>query len=212
MDAANRVTGSMKWDAASITDTVPGSEGLPANSASTVPLLIVAGSTAEDEEAMPTPPALPASSSQCPANPSTSGAAAALPGCARCSIRPPDVRQATPSSNAFLDTIGELARSPTSSSWAAVRNLYGSDPIEPVALESHHHRPSIADFPAIPLSAAGLASVMEELAKTLDKLLADAAQRGQSPLPDVPASAHAKVPVLTTRLGHGPRRNATRMS
>lgn len=138
------ITGSMKWDAARIEDEVPGAAelGRELGIDRTRPV-IVAGSTAEDEEAM-----LHAAVSElerrrgpiqlvcAPRKPEHfDEAAAALPGCVRRSER----RAGPAGTTRFvLDTIGELRRAYALADVVVVGrsfgSLFGSDPIEPIGL------------------------------------------------------------------------------
>ncbi|HEX2837662.1 MAG TPA: glycosyltransferase N-terminal domain-containing protein [Phycisphaerales bacterium] len=193
MDAAKvRVTGSMKWDAASITDTVPGSDDLARElGIDRAEPLIVAGSTAEDEEAMLHAACPPGVQLLCaPRKPAHfEEAAAALPGCVRRSFQTAGRPTGDPSSGRFLlDTIGELRKAYALADVVVVGrsfgSLYGSDPIEPVALgKATIIGPSVADFRAIVadfVSAGGLVQVpREDVSRTLVALVADAVRRGQ---------------------------------
>ncbi len=106
------VTGTMKWDAVSITDAVPGADQLAAElGIDRARPLIVAGSTAEDEEALLHRACPDGVQLLCaPRKPEHfDEAAAALPGCVRRrsaakqgAIRP------TGANRFLLDTIGEL--------------------------------------------------------------------------------------------------------
>lgn len=134
------ITGSMKWDAATIATSVPGAEELAAElGIDRASPLVVAGSTAEDEEALlhaacaaigPDVQLLCA-----PRKPEHfDEAAAALPGCARRSKK--ETGSAT--GRFLLDTIGELRKAYALADVVVMGRsfgtLYGSDPIEPAAL------------------------------------------------------------------------------
>ncbi len=147
MDAAKvRVTGSMKWDAATIADSVPGAEQLAQEMGiNPVKPLIVAGSTAEDEEALLHSACLSAFGDGvqllcAPRKPEHfDEAAAAMPGCVRRSYTSQGRATGSPASGRFLlDTIGELRRAYALADVVVMGrsfgSLYGSDPIEPVAL------------------------------------------------------------------------------
>lgn len=193
MDAAKvRVTGSMKWDAASITDSVQGAEDLARElGIDRSNPLVVAGSTAEDEEAMLQAACPPGVQLLCaPRKPEHfDEAAAALPGCVRRSFQTAGRPTGDPSSGRFLlDTIGELRKAYALADVVVVcrsfGNLYGSDPIEPVAIgKATVIGPSVADFRAIVadfVAAGGLVQVSrEDLPRTLTALLTDAVRRGQ---------------------------------
>lgn len=187
-----RVTGSMKWDAASITDSVPGSDDLARElGIDRSKPLVVAGSTAEDEEAMLHAACPPSVQLLCaPRKPEHfDEAAAALPGCVRRSFQTAGRPTGDPSSGRFLlDTIGELRKAYALADVVVVGrsfgNLYGSDPIEPVALgKATIIGPNVADFRAIVadfVSAGGLVQVSRErLRGALATLLVDAARRAQ---------------------------------
>jgi 3-deoxy-D-manno-octulosonic-acid transferase len=130
------LTGSMKWDSATMSDDVPGAEDLARElGIDRSRPLVVAGSTAEDEEAF-----LHASMPQgvqllcAPRKPERfDEAARALPNCARRSQR-----QAKQGDRFLLDTIGELRKAYALADVVVMGrsfgNLYGSDPVEPIAL------------------------------------------------------------------------------
>ncbi len=187
------ITDTMKWDAADLSsgsgggaESVPGaielaaSMGIDRNRP-----LIVAGSTAEDEEAL--------LHAACPADVQLLCAprkpehfddtARALPGCIRRSAR----TSAPPGTTRFLlDTIGELraayALADVVVMGRSFGTLYGSDPIEPVALgRPTLIGPRFSDFEAVvnTLRAEQGLLVVErhELASTLARLLADSHAR-----------------------------------
>ncbi len=179
-----RITGSMKWDAASMTDTVPGSDELAADlGVDRARPLIVAGSTAEDEEALLHAACPPGVQLLCaPRKPEHfDDAAAALPGCVRRSYKKDGRATGTASSNRFLlDTIGELRKAYALADVVVMGRsfgtLYGSDPIEPIALgRATVIGPSVADFRAIVAefeAAQGIRQVTrDQLAPTLHELV-----------------------------------------
>ncbi|MGH7131524.1 MAG: 3-deoxy-D-manno-octulosonic acid transferase [Phycisphaerales bacterium] len=146
------VTDTMKWDAAVIADDVPGADELAASLGidRTRPL-IVAGSTAEGEEALLHAACPPGVQLLCaPRKPEHfDEAAAALPGCTRRSVvktagprsigRTPTGLGSTRAADRFLlDTIGELRAAYALADIAVIGRsfgaLYGSDPVEPIAL------------------------------------------------------------------------------
>lgn len=185
MDAGRvRVTGSMKWDAAAITDVVPGADEL----AREVGIdrerpLIVAGSTAEDEEALLHAACPPGVQLVCaPRKPEHfDAAAAALPGCVRRSYQKEGRATGSAGSNRFLlDTIGELRKAYALADVVVVGRsfgrLYGSDPIEPIALgKATVIGTSVSDFRAIVaefVKGRGIRQVSrEELSRTLHELV-----------------------------------------
>ena len=146
------VTDTMKWDAAVISDAVPGADELAASlGIDRSRPLIVAGSTAEDEEAMLHAACPPGVQLLCaPRKPEHfDEAAAALPGCTRRSVvkaaghrsagRTPTGLGSTRAADRFLlDTIGELRAAYSLADIAVIGRsfgtLYGSDPVEPIAL------------------------------------------------------------------------------
>ncbi len=148
------VTGSMKWDAAKIEREVPGAEQLAAELGidRSRPVL-VAGSTAEDEEAL-LHAACPAGVQLvcAPRKPEHfDEAARAMPGCVRRSER----RPAPLGTGRFLlDTIGELRKAYALADVVVMGRsfggLYGSDPIEPAALgKAVVIGPAVKDFAVI---------------------------------------------------------------
>lgn len=132
------VTDTMKWDAVTITDAVPNAASLAADlGIDRARLLIVAGSTGPGEEALLHDACPPGVQLLCaPRKPERfDEAAAALPGCVRRSTGAPP----TPGATRFLlDTIGELRAAYSLADLVVVGRsfigLYGSDPIEPIAL------------------------------------------------------------------------------
>ncbi len=192
-----QVTGSMKWDAARIEDHVPGAVELgremgidPARP------LIVAGSTAEDEEALLHAACPPGVQLLCaPRKPEHfDWAARALPGCVRRSRPTPHAPTASapPGGRFLLDTIGELRKAYALADVVVVGrsfgSLYGSDPIEPAALgKPVVIGPAVKDFESIvrtlaggPGEAVGLVrTTRDRLAAELSGLLADPARRAK---------------------------------
>jgi 3-deoxy-D-manno-octulosonic-acid transferase len=148
------LTGSMKWDAASIADEVPGGDELAKEMGiDRSRPLVVAGSTMEDEEAL-LRAALPAGCQLlcAPRKPEHfEEAARALAGC----VRRSRAGVGTARGGLFLlDTIGELRKAYALADVVVVGRsfgtLYGSDPIEPVALgKATVIGPRHADFQSI---------------------------------------------------------------
>ncbi len=175
------VTGTMKWDASTIADSVPGSAEL-AHELGIDPSkpLIVAGSTGPGEEellhkACPTDVQLLCA----PRKPERfDEAASALPGCVRRSRK-----QLVPvgSTNRFLlDTIGELRRAYALANVVVVGRSFGkqhgSDPIEPISLgKPTVIGPAYGDFETTVrafLDAQGIVTcTSEELGRVLSQLL-----------------------------------------
>lgn len=142
------ITGSMKWDAAKIEDQVPGAAKLAEElRIDRARPLIVAGSTGPGEEAL-LHAACPAGVQLvcAPRKPERfDEAALALPGCRRRSAGPvagfsnPRVQGGSATDRFLLDTIGELRQAYALADLVVVGrsfmgDLYGSDPIEPIAL------------------------------------------------------------------------------
>jgi 3-deoxy-D-manno-octulosonic-acid transferase len=178
------VTGSMKWDAARIEDEVAGAAELgAAMGIDPSRALVVAGSTGPGEEALLVS-ALPKGAQLlcAPRKPERfEEAAAAMPGCAR--------RSAGGRGNGtyyLLDTIGELHKAYSLASVVVMGrsfgSLYGSDPIEPVALgKATLIGPAVDDFAQVVrvlCDSGGLRQVgREELAGALHGLLSDEKER-----------------------------------
>lgn len=150
-----RITGSMKWDAAEIPDPalgVPGADALARElGIDRSRPLIVAGSTAEDEEALLHWVCPPGTQLLCaPRKPEHfADAALALPGCTRRSDRKP-----RPSDRFLLDTIGELRQAYALADVVVMGRsfgtLFGSDPLEPASLgKPVVIGPRFGDFDAI---------------------------------------------------------------
>ena len=180
-----QVTGTMKWDTAQVADQVEGSDALAAAMGiDRSRPLVVAGSTAPDEEAMLH--AIVPSGTQllcAPRRPEWFDiAAAAMPGCVRRSRG-----GGSPASDRFLlDTIGELRKAYALATVVVVGRsfgeLHGSDMMEPVALgKATLIGPRYGDFAdtAEKLVAAGglRVSSRHEIARDLAALLADAPAR-----------------------------------
>lgn len=187
-----RVTGSMKWDAARIEDgPVAGAEELArALGIDRSRPLIVAGSTGPGEEAVLHAACPPGVQLLCaPRKPERfDRAATELPGCVRRTHRREGAGE--PGASRFLlDTIGELRKAYSLADVAVVGrsfmgDLYGSDPIEPIALgKATVIGPHVGDFENIVeafVSAEGIRKVdRAALAETLEVLTRDAAARTQ---------------------------------
>jgi 3-deoxy-D-manno-octulosonic-acid transferase len=186
------LTGSMKWDAAKIRDTVPGADDLARElglrRGPGAPPLVVAGSTMEDEESLLHAACAPGAQLLCaPRKPEHfDHAAAAMPGCTRRSARTP----APPGQTRFLlDTIGELGKAYALADVVVIGRsfgtLYGSDPIEPIALgKPAIIGPAVKDFAAIVAefqAARGIVrSTRDALAADLARLLADPVLRRET--------------------------------
>lgn len=180
------LTGSMKWDAAQITDEVEGAAALAEEMGiDRSRPLIVAGSTGPGEEALldeacPTDVQLLCA----PRKPERfDEAAAALGGCVRRSAG-----EARRADRYLLDTIGELRAAYSLADLVVVGrsfgDLYGSDPIEPAALgKACVIGPAVSDFARIVdvLAEAGglVRTTRDALAGTLAELMADATRRGR---------------------------------
>lgn len=136
------VTGSMKWDTARIEDLVAGAEELAREMGiDRARPLVVAGSTAEGEEALLHAACPEGAQLLCaPRKPERfDDAAAALPGCVRRTAK--DGRRGTPSVSSprfLLDTIGELRKAYALADVVVMGRTFGdlggSDPVEPVGL------------------------------------------------------------------------------
>lgn len=183
-DAALSITGTMKWDTARIADDVEGAAQLAGEMGigRTRPL-IVAGSTAPDEETLlhrATPEDVQLLCA--PRRPEWFDEAAnALPGCARRS------RGDTGSDTGrfLLDTIGELRRAYALADLVIIGrsfvNLYGSDMMEPIALgKATIVGPNVSDFQdtvdallagdgLIQTNAKGLAEIIRALLDDPDR-------------------------------------------
>lgn len=188
-----RITGSMKWDAASIADHVPGAQELGAMlGIDPARPLIVAGSTGPDDEGGEEAllhAACPAGAQLlcAPRKPERfDEAARAMPGCVRRSACSPDRPAPVGADRFLLDSIGELRQAYSLADVVVVGRsfggLYGSDPIEPVALgKPTVIGPSVKDFEAVVGSlerAGGLTrATRETLGAVLGALVDDPEQR-----------------------------------
>jgi 3-deoxy-D-manno-octulosonic-acid transferase len=182
-----RITGSMKWDAADLPDAAALADQAE-NLAREMGIdrtrpLIVAGSTAEDEEALLHWVSPPGTQLLCaPRKPEhVEHAARALPGCTRRSDRQP-----RPADRFLLDTIGELrlvyALADVVVMGRSFGTLYGSDPIEPAALSKPVViGPMVKDFESIVrtmLDARGIIQTDRPgLPEVLRQLIADRSSR-----------------------------------
>lgn len=135
------VAGSMKWDAADVSDSVPGAEELAAElGIDRARPLIVAGSTAPGEHELLHAAVPDGVQLLCaPRRPEWfDQAALALPGCIRRSSATRAHRGSPGGGRFLLDTIGELRKAYALADVAVVGRsfgtLYGSDPMEPAAL------------------------------------------------------------------------------
>lgn len=182
------VAGTMKWDAADVTDDVHGASALAeALGIDRSRPLIVAGSTAPDEHDLlhrGTPEGVQLLCA--PRRPEWfDGAASALPGCVRRSVP----GSGNPSSGRFLlDSIGELRMAYSLADIAVVGrsfgDLHGSDPMEPAALAKPVViGPAVSDFQttvdAMKRDRAIVQVTRAELARVLWGLLADPARRSE---------------------------------
>lgn len=199
------ITDSMKWDAARIEDTVPGDEHkLGSDGLATVlgidrsRPLVVAGSTAPGEEALLHEACPPGAQLLCaPRKPERAeDAAAALPGCTRRVARHGAGAAATtlttfgpkPVHRFLLATIGELRAAYALADVVVLGRsfgkLYGSDPVEPIALgKATVIGPRFGDFENAvrALRDAGGLSVTDAagLSAELSRLLGDAGARAE---------------------------------
>lgn len=186
------LTGSMKWDSARIEDQVQGADKLAAElGIDPHRPLIVAGSTGPGEEALLLKACPPQAQLLCaPRKPDRfDEAAAALPGCIRRSQPQPLPRPPDSARRLFLlDSIGELRQAYSLATVAVIGRsfgtLYGSDPIEAIALgKATVIGPAVADFAQIVgvFERAGgiLKTDPAALGTTLTELLADPPRRAQ---------------------------------
>ncbi|MCA9283211.1 MAG: hypothetical protein H6812_07015 [Phycisphaeraceae bacterium] len=190
--------GSMKWDAAQVTDTVEGADQL----ASEMGIdrsrpLIVAGSTAPGEHAL-LYDAIKGIAGGCqllcaPRRPEWfDDAASALPNCVRRSQ--PDTAHATDEERSggaglfLLDTIGELRKAYALADLIVVGRsfdpLFGSDPMEPAALRKPIViGPNIEDFKttvtAMLADEAIVQTTTADLPRTLADLMSNTQRRDQ---------------------------------
>jgi 3-deoxy-D-manno-octulosonic-acid transferase len=201
------ITDSMKWDSATIADTVPGAAALAADlGLDPARSLIVAGSTGPGEEALLHNACPDGAQLLCaPRKPERfDEAAAALPGCVRRSAKRP---APAGSSRFLLDSIGELRAAYSLADAVVVGRsfgrLFGSDPIEPIGLgKATLIGPAFRDFESIvralsasnPSGAPGLEVVTpDDLPHRLAALLNDPARRA--------AMAHAGRQTIAARRG-----------
>lgn len=186
-----RVTGSMKWDAANLSASVAGSDELAASMGiDRRKLLVVGGSTAEDEERLLHEACVGAGADVqllcAPRKPEHfDEAAASMPGC----VRRSKGEQRTGTTRFLLDTIGELRKAYALADVVVMGrsfgSLYGSDPIEPAALgKPVMIGPAVKDFETIVGTMreakdgpAIVCTTRETLAGDLRRLLQDAAAR-----------------------------------
>jgi 3-deoxy-D-manno-octulosonic-acid transferase len=179
------IVGTMKWDGAGLVDDVPGAAELAQQlGIDRSKPLIVAGSTAEDEEALLVSAKPPGVQLLCaPRKPEHFEVAArAMPDCVRRSNVAGD-----PAKGLFLlDTIGELRKAYSLADVVVVGrsfgSLYGSDPIEPIALgKPTVIGPATSDFAQNVRDLVGSGGLLqvsrEQLGDTLSQLLADPARR-----------------------------------
>jgi len=184
------VTDTMKWDAARIEDSVPGAEELAAAMGidRTRPL-VVAGSTGPGEEALLHAACPPGAQLLCaPRQPERfDEAQAALPGCVR-RTSPGQGHARADSGRFLLDTIGELRQAYALADVVVVGRsfggLYGSDPIEPIALgKATVIGPAFDDFASVVHALRdedGLAVVAAgDLPGVLADLVRDPQRRGR---------------------------------
>lgn len=187
------VTGSMKWDSAFVAGEgvplVPGAVELADElGIDRARPLIVAGSTGPGEEALlhrATPPEVQLLCA--PRKPERfDEAAAALPGCARRTQRPPGGPSGRPADRFLLDTIGELRKAYSLADVVVVGrsfgDLFGSDPIEPIGLgKATVIGPAIDDFATVvgvfEQGGGIVRATRGDLPKVLYDLLADPARR-----------------------------------
>ena len=179
------ITGTMKWDAARITDDVDGSEELAAAlGIDRARPLVVAGSTAPGEHELLVQAVGDGVQLLCaPRKPEWfDQAAAAMPGCARRSRG--DHGSAT--GRFLLDTIGELQQAYALADVVVVGRsfgaLYGSNVTEPVALgKATIVGPAVGDFQdtvdALVAGEAIVQTTRDDLAKTVRDLLDDPQRR-----------------------------------
>ena len=183
------ITDSMKWDSVPSDTAVAGADELAAAlGIDRARPLIVAGSTAQGEEALLHAACPPGVQLLCaPRKPERFDEAARdLPGCVRRTARRAGRGPANPSARFLLDTLGELRAAYALADIVVIGRsfgrLYGSDPIEPAALAKPVLiGPAHRDFesPVAALRAAGglLVVPREGLPAVLAELLADAPRR-----------------------------------
>jgi 3-deoxy-D-manno-octulosonic-acid transferase len=182
-----RVTGTMKWDSAELESSVPGADELAAAMGiDRSRPLVVAGSTAEGEEALVNEAlrAMPEVQLLCaPRKPERfEEAARALPGC----VRRSGGSRVSGASRFLLDTIGELRAAYSLADVVVVGRTFaprrGSDPIEPVALgRATIMGPDYRNFETVTAALRDAGALMicerDQLAGALRDLLNDPARR-----------------------------------
>lgn len=190
------VTGSMKWDNATLVDTVPGADQLARDlGIDRSKPLIVAGSTGpipgDSEEALLHRACPPEVQLLCaPRKPERfADASRALPGCVRRSATRTGGPPSPSSSGRFLlDSIGELRQAYALADVVVVGRsfgiLYGSDPLEPVGLgKATVVGPAVADFALMvrALEEAGgiVRATRETLGGVLRRLVAEPQRRAE---------------------------------
>ena len=186
-----QVIPSMKWDNAIIQDSIDESEELAQSFGLDLSQpIIVAGSTAEDEELLLNE-VIPQEIQLivAPRKPERfDQAEAALPGCVRRSVCKQYPNPAGSTTRFLLDTIGELKAAYALADIVIVGrsfgNLYGSDMIEPIALgKPTIIGPRTSDFQSIMhafLRGQGILQITrEELPRTITQLLHDERKRKQ---------------------------------
>jgi 3-deoxy-D-manno-octulosonic-acid transferase len=187
------ITDTMKWDSVSVRAAVPGADQLAKEMGiDRARLLIVGGSTAEHEEALLHKSCPPGVQLLCaPRKPEHfEEAAATLPGCVRRSAIKAGAPAPAPGSTSrfLLDTIGELrmayALADVVVMGRSFGTLYGSDPIEPIALgKPTVIGPRFSDFATVVQTlqkCAGIRVVSdEELPKILTDLLENPEHRSK---------------------------------
>lgn len=186
------ITGSMKWDSVPLDDPAlaPQAESLArALGIDRSRPLIVAGSTAEDEEALLHAACPPGAQLLCaPRKPEHyEEAAAAMPGCVRRSAANAGSTPRTSGTDRFLlDTLGELRAAYLLADVVILGRsfgtLYGSDPMEPAAigkplLIGPRHRDFESPVRALASSGALQVVACGELAQTLRTIIGDPARR-----------------------------------
>lgn len=188
------VTGSMKWDAAKVQDEAPGADELGAVlGIDRSRPLIVAGSTAEDEEALLHRACPRGVQLLCaPRKPERmEEAAGAMPGCVRrFHDRVANTNTTVPgrpgSDRFLLATIGELRQAYALADVVVLGRsfgaLYGSDPVEPIALgKATVIGPAVSDFAQMVAAferGGGIArATRETIGPVLAGLLADCDRR-----------------------------------
>jgi len=180
------VTGSMKWDSAKIEDDAKGAAELgAAMGIDPSKPLVVAGSTGPGEEALLHAACPPGVQLLCAPRKVErfDDAAAGMPGCVRRSRKE---RAERGTDRFLLDTIGELRAAYALADVVVVGrsfgDLYGSDPVEPIALgKATVIGPRASDFQVIveafERDRGIVRTTREELAATLAELLASEERR-----------------------------------